>query len=141
MLVILKIFSVSYQKRVIKCLVVLKGGFLTEKQMKYFTYEFKKTINFGKLCLLSKIHKRLHNAPGRPVISNCGSITEKCSELLDRHLKPIMQKGWLYIKDSGGFLNKTKRFSTVPDNAILVTADIVGLYHSIPNEAGLRHVH
>ena len=92
MLITLEIFSASYQKQVIKCLVVLKGGFLTEKQMKYFTYEFKKTINFGKLCHLSKIHKRLHNAPGRPVTSNCGSITEKCSELLDHHLKPIMQK-------------------------------------------------
>ena len=26
-----------------------RGGFLTEKQMKYFTYEFKKTTNFSKL--------------------------------------------------------------------------------------------
>ena len=51
------------------CLVVLKGEvFLTEKQIKYFTYEFKKATNFGKLYLLSKIHKRLHNFPGRPVI-------------------------------------------------------------------------
>ena len=106
--------------------------------MKYFTYEFKKATNFGKLYLLPKIHKRLHNVPGRPVISNCGSPTEKCSEFLDHHLKPIMQKGWSYIKDSGDFINKTKSLSTIPDNAILVTADIVGLYPSIPHEAGLR---
>ena len=63
-----------------------RRGFLTEKQMKYFTYEFKKATNFGKLHLLPKIHKRLHNVPGRPVISNCGSPTEKCSEFLDHHL-------------------------------------------------------
>ena len=69
-------------------------GFLTEKQMKYFTYEFKRTTNFGKLYLLPKIHKRLHNVPGMPVISKCGSPTKKCSEFLDRHLKPVMQKGW-----------------------------------------------
>ena len=115
-----------------------KRGFLTEKQMKYFTYEFKKATNFGKLYLLPKIHKRLHNVPGRPVISNCGSPTEKCSEFLDHHLKPIMQKGWSYIKDSGDFINKTKNLRTIPDNAILVTADVVGLYPSIPHEAGLR---
>ena len=115
-----------------------KRGFLTKKQMKYFTYEFKKATNFGKLCLLPKIHKRLHNVPGRPVISNCGSPTEKCSEFLDHHLKPIMQKGWSYIKDSGDFINKTKNLSTIPDNAILVTADVVGLYPSIPHEVGLR---
>ena len=106
--------------------------------MKYFTYEFKKTTNFGKLYVLPKIHKRLHNVPRRPVISNCRSPTEKCSEFLDHHLKPIMQKGWSYIKDSGDFINKTKNLSTISDNAILVTADVVGLYPSIPHEAGLR---
>ena len=67
-----------------------RRGFLTEKQMKYFTYEFKKATNFGKLYLLPKIHKRLHNVPGRPVISNCGSPKEKCSEFLDHHLESIM---------------------------------------------------
>ena len=49
-----------------------------------------------------------------------------------------MQKGWSYIKDSGYFINKTKNLSNIPDNAILVTVDVVGLYPSIPHEAGLR---
>ena len=76
-----------------------RRDFLTEKQMKCFTYEFKKATNFGKLYLLPKIHKRLHNFPGKPVISNCGSPTEKCSEFLDHHLKPTMQKACPYFKD------------------------------------------
>ena len=63
---------------------------------------------------------------------------KKCSEFLDNHLKPIMQKGWSYIKESGDFINKTKNLNTITDNAILVTADVVGLYPSIPHEAGLR---
>ena len=67
-----------------------RRGFLAEKQMKYFIYEFKKATNFGKLYLLPRIHKRLRNVPGRPVISNCGSSTEKCSEFLNHHLKSIM---------------------------------------------------
>ena len=71
-----------------------RTGFLTEKQMKYFTYEFKKATNFGKLYLLPKIHKRFHNVPGRLVISSCESPKEKFSEFLNHHLKPIMQKGW-----------------------------------------------
>ena len=49
--------------------------------------------NLGNLYLLPKIHKRLSNVPGRPVISNCGTPTEKVSEFLDHHLKPIMQNG------------------------------------------------
>ena len=115
-----------------------RRGFLTEKQMKYFTYDFKKATYFSKLYLLPKIHKRLHNVPGRSVISNCGSPTEKCSEFLDHHLKPIIQKGWSYIKDSRDFINKNENLSTIPGNAILVTADVVGLYPGMPHEAGLR---
>ena len=53
-------------------------------------------------------------------------------------MKFIIQKGWSYIKDSGNFINKTKNFSTISGNAILVTADAVGLYRSIPHEAELR---
>ena len=38
-----------------------------------------------------------------------------------------MQKGKWYIKDSGDFINKTKKLQNIPDGAILVTADVVGL--------------
>ena len=44
-----------------------KGG-ITEKQLKYFTIDFKKATNLGKLYLLPKIHKRLFEVPGRPGI-------------------------------------------------------------------------
>ena len=52
------------------------------------------------------IHTRLYDVPGRPVISNCNAPTEKVSEFLDLHLKPIMQEGWSYIKDTEDFLKK-----------------------------------
>ena len=113
-------------------------GKISDKQLKYFTYEYKKASNLGKLYLLPKIHKRLSNVPGRPVISNCGTPTEKTSEFLDYHLKPIMQKGKSYIKDSGDFMNKVKSIENIPEGSILVTADVVGLYPSIPHEAGLN---
>ena len=113
-------------------------GKVSDKQLKYFTYEYKNVSNLGKLYLFPKIHKRLHNVPGRPVISNCGTLTEKASEFLDYHLKPIMQKGKSYIKDSGDFINKIKSLKNIPEGAILITADVVGLYPSIPHEAGLK---
>ena len=56
----------------------------------YFTYKYKNATNFGKMYILPKIHKRLVNTPGPPVISNCGTPTEKASEFLDHHLQPIM---------------------------------------------------
>ena len=61
-----------------KLLKILKmKGSITEKELKYFTVGLKKTTNLCKLYLLPKIHKRLENVPGRPVISNCGTPTEK----------------------------------------------------------------
>ena len=76
--------------------------------------------------------------PGRPVISNFGTPTEKISEFLDTQLKPIMQKSWSYIKDSGDFIRKIKNLTDISEGAILVTADVVSLYPSIPHQAGLE---
>ena len=50
----------------------------------------------------------------------------------------IMQTGWSYIKDSGDFIKKINNLDSIPENAILVTADVVGLYPSIPLEVDLR---
>ena len=69
---------------------------ITEKELKYFSYQFKKATNLGKLYLLPKIRKRLSNIPGRRVISNF-TLTEKASEFLDFYLKQLMQNGWSYI--------------------------------------------
>ena len=64
--------------------------------------------------------------------------TKKVSEYLDHILKPIMQESWSYVKDSGDFLKKVKNIGKIPEGAILVTADVVGLYPSIPHGAGLE---
>ena len=65
---------------------------IQERQKNYFNFNFKKATNLGKLFLLPKIHKGLSNFPGHPVISNCGTATEKVSEFLDHQLQPIMNK-------------------------------------------------
>ena len=114
------------------------GGFITDKELKYFSFDHKRACNLGKLYLLPKIHKRLFNVPGRPVISNCGTPTEKASEFLDSHLKTIIQESRSYIKDSADFINKFGQIGSIPENAILVTADVVGLYPIIPHKAGLK---
>ena len=80
----------------------------------------------------------LFNVPGSPVKSNCDTPTEKASEFLDHHLKPVMQGSWSYIKDSVDFLRKIKQIGNLPENSILVTADVAGLYPSIPHELDLK---
>ena len=49
-----------------------------------------------------------------------------------------MKQGDSYIKDTGDFLEKLRALGEIPKGAILVTADIVGLYPSIPHDEGLR---
>ena len=111
--------EINYNKKILSHLVdssnkyfkkLNRSGHISYKEMKYFTYEYKKACNLGKLYLLPKIHKRLSNVPGRPVISNCGTPTEKVSEFLDHHLKPIMQNGLSYIRGLPTFLRKNKDY-------------------------------
>ena len=59
--------------------------------------------------MLLKIHKRLRNVSGRPVVLNCGFYTENISLCLDYHLQPLAQKVKSYIKDTNHFLNKIKK--------------------------------
>ena len=106
--------------------------------MKCFVYDYKNASNLRKLYFLPKIYKRLSNVPSRPVTSNCGTPTKKASEFLDYHLKPVIQKSWSYIKDSEDFIEKIKCISNLPDDASLVTVDVVGLYASISHELGLK---
>ena len=91
----------------------------------------------GRFYLLPKIHKRLFSVPGRPVISNCGYVTERISAFLDYHLQPLARKVKSFIKDTNDFLCKLKDLPPLPDNALLCTIDVVGLYPSIPHADGL----
>ncbi len=110
---------------------------ISKKVFEYFTFPVKNSAKLATIYFLPKIHKRLYSVPGRPVISNCGAATEKASEFLDHHLKPIMQASPTYIRDSSDFLEKIRELGPLPKEAILVTADVVGLYPSIPHTEGL----
>ena len=114
------------------------SGIISEKRLQYFTYKYKKTTSLAKRYVLPKIHKRLFDVPGRAVISNCGTPSEKVYKFSDHHFKPVMQEGQSYIKDTGDFLNKIRNINALPENAILVTIDVVGLYPSIPHQTGLE---
>ena len=68
-----------------------KGG-VTEREFKYFTIDYKKATNLDKLYLLPKVHKRLFEVPGRPVISGCGTPKEKVSEFWAVSLNRLYKK-------------------------------------------------
>ena len=63
-------------------------GDLLKDTLDYFLV---KESLFARFYLLSKIHERLHDVPGRPVISNSGYYTGNISSVLDYHLQPLAQ--------------------------------------------------
>ena len=48
-----------------------------------------------------------------------------------------MKSGGSYIRDTGDFFAKINAAGEVPNGTILVAADVVGLYPSIPHSEGL----
>ena len=123
---------------IIKALVKIRlRGDLSSDTLNYFAVEDQK---FARFHLLPKIHKRLHNVPGRPVISNCGFYTGNISSFLGYHLQPLAQEVKSYIKDTNHFFKKIKKLGNLPDGAILSTMDVVGLYPNIPHGEALASV-
>ena len=78
---------------------------IIENFFKYFRFRFKKTCNLGKIYLLPKIHKRLSEVTGRPVVLNWWVLTENVSEFLDSHIR----MSWSSMKDSEDFINKSRK--------------------------------
>ena len=107
---------------------------ISHETLDYFLVNSPK---LGRFYLLPKIHKRLYNVLGRPVISNSGYYNENMSAFLEYHLKLIAQKSKSYIKDNNDFLRKLDALPSLAEDIILCKIDVVGLYLNIPHEDGL----
>ena len=73
-------------------------------------YFFNKDPKLARFYLSPKIHKRLHNVPGRLVFSNCGYYTENNSSFLDYQLQRLDKKVKSYIKDTIIFSKSLKNY-------------------------------
>lgn len=108
-------------------------------------YEFLEPSNSPRtprFYLLPKIHKpKINNiTPGRPIISGCGSPTEKLSRFLDYYIKPIVQTIPSYIKDSKNFLQIImSNRAIIPEGSLLATLDVKSLYTNIPQNEGKQY--
>ena len=114
---------------------IRKRGDLSADNIKYFMVKDPK---FARFYLLPKIHKRLDNVPGRRrFISNCEFYTENISAFLDFHLQPLAREVKCYIKDTNDFLKKLRSLTNLPNDIILCSVDVVGLYPNIPHDEGV----
>ena len=69
-------------------------GDLSSDTLNYFLVKYPK---FARFYLLPKIHKRLHDVPGRSVISNCSFYTENISSFLDYTICKHLLRGLNFI--------------------------------------------
>ena len=112
-----------------------REGKITQANLKYLKGE---SLNLEKFYLLPKIHKSLVEVPGRPVVSNCGTPTERISEFVDYHINPIVKVLPTVLRDTSDFLRRWEGLGHIPEIAIFGTIDVVGLYPHIPHEDGLE---
>ena len=91
----------------------------------------------GRFYLLPKIHKRVYDVSGRPVVSNSGYYAENISAPFEYYLKPISPKVKSYIKDTNDFLRKLDALPSLSEDIILCTIDILVLHPNIPHEDAL----
>lgn len=100
------------------------------------------------LLKIHKINKQVLDAllkgqfkipPGRPIISQCGTPTEKIGHYCDHVLVSIVQKQNSDIKDTSDFILKIESL-IVPENAILVTYDVTSIYTNMEFDELLHSV-
>ena len=91
----------------------------------------------SKFYLLPKIQKRRWNVSGHPVIPGNGTATENISLFLNFHLKTIIWTIPHILEDTRDILSRLNQVRDIPDNTLLVTFDVVGLYPHLPREKGL----
>ena len=98
-------------------------------------FAIRRNAKPARFYLLPKTHKK--GAPGRPVVSACGSATEGMSEIVDVFLQPYMPSIPSFIKDTDDFIRRIRNIIDSPSDVLLVTFDMVSLYPSIPHDFGL----
>lgn len=127
----------EYEKKISDILTqALDEGVIDKNMKEYLKVTDPRT---PALYLLPKIHKRLVDPPGRPIVSGCGSIFNTIAIFLDKVLRRFAVETTSYIQDTMDFLDKIRPLK-IPERAIIGSFDIISLYTSIEHEVGLRAV-
>lgn len=118
--------------------------FINNKQFKFLLGD--KKPNERKFYILPKIHKDPSTwhppfvmPPGRPIVSDCGSDTDRVADFIEYYLNPLSIKHPAYIKDTYHFIDIIKNL-TIPLDSFLFSLDVDSLYTNIDTKSGLLAV-
>lgn len=85
---------------------------------------------------LPKVHKNLHNPPGRRM----ESIFSPLAKHLEKILTPLVKETLSYLRDTDHFLEILHTITSIPENSLLVTLDVNSLCTSIQHDLGINTV-
>ena len=105
--------------------------------------ERKNPAKFYCTFKVHKDHEEMKAPPERPIVSACGSVMEQASQFVQHHIKQHGTQHESYIEDTPDFLRHLENINKegkLPDNAVLTTWDVIGLFTNIPHKEGINSV-
>lgn len=115
------------------CMGAFWQGLIDKDTLNYLVPKHLHTPTF---YTLPKTHKNLSQPPGRPIVSDIGSLTDNASKFVDSFLLPHVSGLPSYIRDTSDLLRHIEGIQ-IPRDALLVAIDVESLYSSIPHEKGI----
>ena len=116
---------------------VLKEAFdnkiITEEELKAMDPSDKNPAKFYCNFKIHKPHIPTSTPPVRPIISGSGSITENIGIYVENVIKEMSMQHRSYLQDTPHLLriiHKINKGPKIPDNAMIVTSDVIGLYQT-----------
>ena len=129
------------KKEILEVLKVAKDeGIISEIEFKHMDPSDKSAARYYQLFKVHKQHTPGSAPPERPIVSGSGSITENISKFVQHHIRDLSTDHPSYIQDTPDMLRCLEDVGELPDNAVLVTIDVVGLYTNIPRDLGIEIV-
>ena len=96
----------------------------------------------ARFYLTFKVHKEHEPGkapPERPICSGSGSMFENASAFIEHFIKEAGTTHPTYLQDTPDFLrfiDRIKNTINLPENTMLLTIDVIGLFTNIPEEDG-----
>ena len=110
---------------------------LSEMIISFISQKFKKPPRYPDWYLIPKLHKA--KIDYRPICPSMHSVQHETSVYLSGTLNPIAQRLPTVLNSTIQFV-KVIDTTSVPDDTVMVTADVTALYPSIPTKHGMKVV-
>lgn len=101
------------------------------------THTHTHKTNAAKFYVVMKMHK--NPIASRPIASSINTITHNCSVILDTILQPYLRKVKTFTESSTEVVRKLQNIK-LPNNCVLMCADVEALYPSIPTTPALKAI-